>query len=336
VARSNPARKPLHPEDVRMTLGEHLDELRGCVLRSLVALVVACLPCIWLANPLLSLIARPLMVINRKYAQPDSFLTTSPIETFVVYLKVVLICGAVIASPYIIYQLWSFVAAGLYPRERDVVHRIVPFSVGLFLVGVAFMYVFVLPLSLNFLVGFNSWLAAPAAEPTALQRWLIGDAPHTATQPGAERRPPAVQVLAHDPESPADGTVWFLPAESRLKVQGDGRTYSVQLAPDAARGLVTAHFRIAEYLTFVLVLTLAFGAAFQMPLVVLFLVQTGIVPLAALRKYRRVVIFAIVVIAGIIAPPDLFSHILLSLPMYLLFELGLLLAARQRHRAARE
>ena len=92
--------------------------------------------------------------------------------------------------------------------------------------------------------------------------------------------------------------------------------------------MVTTHFKIGEYLTFVLVLTVAFGLAFQMPLVVVFLVRAGIVTVSTLRSYRRVVILLIVFIAGMIAPPDLLSHLLLSGPMILLFEIGLLFAAR--------
>jgi len=119
---------------------------------------------------------------------------------------------------------------------------------------------------------------------------------------------------------------------SKLKVQGvDGQTFSTQLQRDDHRALVTTHFKIGEYLSFLLIMTLAFGAAFQTPLVVLFLARTGIVPVTAFRKYRRVVIFIIVVVAGVLAPPDLLSHLFLSGPMILLFELGVLLAGRQEH-----
>ena len=138
-----------------MTLGEHLEELRGCVARSLIALVAVCLACIWPAKYLLELIARPMVLALRRHGQPDSFLATGPVETLLVYVKVVLIFGLIIAGPYILYQLWGFVAAGLYRHERHWVHRLVPTSVGLFLSGVVFMYVFALLLSLNFLVGFS-------------------------------------------------------------------------------------------------------------------------------------------------------------------------------------
>lgn len=326
---------PQHPDETRMTLGEHLDELRSRLIRCLVVLVLICLPCFWLAPQLLAIIARPLLLASRRFHQPDTFLTTHPAETFLVYLKVVLIAGLVLAAPYILYQIWMFVATGLYPRERAWVYRLVPFSVALFLLGVAFMYAFVLLLSLNFLVGFSSWLKMPDVRPTPIEDMLLGEhgMPAAATQP-ADGSAGQVPLVARDPEDPPVGSVWFNAHDRRLKLRGPDGTYSLQFQPEGGRPMMTAHFRIGEYLSFVLILTIAFGVAFQTPLVVLFLSASGIVPLETLRRYRKVVIVVIVVIAGAIAPPDIFSHIMLSLPMYGLFELGMLLAGRSRRTAA--
>ena len=83
-----------------------------------------------------------------------------------------------------------------------------------------------------------------------------------------------------------------------------------------------------------LVLTIAFGAAFQTPLVVVFLARSGIIPVETFRKYRKVVVLVILLLAGMLSPPDLFSHLLLSGPMVALFELGLLLARRGDEPAA--
>jgi sec-independent protein translocase protein TatC len=321
-------KKPTDPDDVRMTIGEHLEELRGCVARSLVALVVAALLCIWPARYIYGILAAPLFLTQRIHGQPDTFLATHPAEVIVIYIKVVLIAGVVLAGPYIVYQLWSFVASGLYARERQWVYKLLPFSVALFVAGVTFMYMFVLLLSLNFLIGFSSWLPAPVSG-HPFEEALLGS-PHAAapTSQPAGSAPTAIPTVIDDPNDPQPGEAWFNARENRFKLRtGDG-TYSTQLMRDDQRSIVTTHVKIGEYLSFVLILTVAFGAAFQMPLVVLFLVRSGIVPLASMRKYRKVAIFAIVVIAGILAPPDLMSHLLLSAPMYLLFEVGLLLAAR--------
>ncbi len=330
-------RRITDPDDARMSLGEHLEELRGCVARSLIAVLTACLLCIWPAKYLLELLARPMVLILRRHGQPASFLATSPVESILVYIKVVMIFGLVLAAPYVLHQLWSFVAAGLYANERKWVMRLVPASFGLFLAGVVFMYVLALLVSLNFLVGFSGWLPQPAAEPTALERVLL-DIPRPqvpTTQPGVTAGP-VVTMLERDPDDPPVGAVWLNVTENKLKVRRPEGTQSVQLTRDDRHALVTTHFKIGEYLTFVLIMTLAFGAAFQMPLVVLFLARSGIVPVAVFRKYRKIVILVIVFVAGLLAPPDLLSHLMLSGPMIVLFELGLWLAARRERQVETE
>ncbi len=95
------------------------------------------------------------MVINEQNVQPR---TDSVDEAFMMYLKVSLIAGVIIASPVIFYQLWQFVAAGLYPHERKYVYYYLPVSLGLFLFGCVFAFKWVIPNVLNFLFGFNLWL----------------------------------------------------------------------------------------------------------------------------------------------------------------------------------
>ena len=313
-----------------MTIGEHLDELRSCLVRSVLAFVLACLVCIWPSKYLLQLIVRPLVLALRKYQQPESLLATGPVETVLIYVKVVLFAGLVISAPYIIYQVWNFVATGLYKHEKMVVHRIVPISTGLFLAGVVFMYLFVLLLALKFLVGFSGWLPLPQARPTALDRVLLGgdELVVPSTQPAIVDAP-TVPIFSQDPKDPPVGTVWFNLVEQKLKFQGAKERFSTRLLKDTRRAMVTTHFRIGEYLTFVLVLTVAFGLAFQMPLVVVFLVRAGIVDLETFKKYRKVVILVIVILAGMIAPADLMSHAVLSGAMIVLFELGLVFARKK-------
>ncbi len=312
-----------------MTLGEHLEELRACILRSLAAIAIACILCIWPARYVLEILARPVILALRRHGQPDSFLATSPIEAFLIYVKVVLISGLIVAAPYVIHQIWSFIAAGLYPHERQKVTRLVPISVGLFMAGVVFMYAFALVVSLNFLIGFSTWLPLPRARPTALERLLLGEhGPQTVTtRPGAE--PVQVPALPDDPPQPRPGSVWFNQLERKLKFRGADGVYSVQLLRDDKRSLVTTHFKIGDYLTFVLVLTIAFGLGFQVPLVVVFLVRAGIVSIETLRRHRKIIIFGIVVITGGFTPPDLFSYLLLMGPMIGLFEVGMLFAERE-------
>lgn len=328
--KKTPGKEP-HPDDVRMTIGEHLEDLRWRVVRSLVALVVACIVCIWPAKYLFTIIARPVVLVMERHGQPVTFLQTSPVEVLLIYIKVVVTAGMLLASPYILNQLWGFVAAGLYTHERRWVTRLVPWSAGLFLGGAVFMYVFVLAISLNFLVGLSEWVPLPRVEPTALDTLLIGQRSHpTPTTAPTTTRPSAgsVPILDADPPAPPSGGIWFNQHEGKLKVSDGGKVFSLQLRDDEKNSLVETHFKIGDYLWFFMVMTLAFGLAFQTPLVVLFLVWSDIVPLKVLQSYRKVVVLIIVFCAGLITPPDLLSHMMLSVPMVLLFELGMLLARR--------
>lgn len=316
----------------RMTIGEHLDELRRCLMRAIGAMVLAGVLCIWPAGALLEWIARPALLVLHDAGYRTNFLATGPAEALFIFIKTVAIAAVTLSGPYVIFQLWTFVGAGLYPQEKRWVYQMLPASVGLFVAGVAFMYALILPLSMKFLVGVNAWFPLPNLAPSSFDRLLLGlpaSAP-AQSQPASSAPEVLWPLLSHDPASPAPGQVWINTTERQLKVRGAEDVYVAPLERQGRQSLITPHFRINEYLSFVLGLTIAFGAAFQMPLLVVFLVRTGLVPVKTLRSYRKVVILAIVVVAGMIAPPDLLSHLLLSGPMVLLFELGLLIAARRR------
>jgi sec-independent protein translocase protein TatC len=106
----------------------------------------------------------------RLFARPETLATMSVTEAFVVYVKVSIVCALVIGSPWIFWQLWSFVAAGLYPHEKKYVHYYLPFSLGLFLAGVAVCEFVVIPQAIRALLVFNEWLGL---EPDLrLNEWL--------------------------------------------------------------------------------------------------------------------------------------------------------------------
>jgi sec-independent protein translocase protein TatC len=90
--------------------------------------------------------------------RPPTLSTLSATEAFIVYLKVSMYCGLIISSPWIFYQLWSFIAAGLYPQEKRLVHVYMPVSILLFLAGVALCEFVVLPKTLQYLLSFDEWL----------------------------------------------------------------------------------------------------------------------------------------------------------------------------------
>ena len=88
----------------------------------------------------------------------QSLVSLAPLETLTIFFMVCLVAGLVLASPWVFYQIWAFVAAGLYRHERNYVKKYLPFSLGLFLAGVFLCFLFVLPITLKFLLQFNVWL----------------------------------------------------------------------------------------------------------------------------------------------------------------------------------
>jgi sec-independent protein translocase protein TatC len=94
----------------------------------------------------------------KPYIDPPSLKSFTITETFMVYFKVALLSGLVLSSPWVFYQIWAFIAAGLYPNEKKLVHVYLPFSLGLFLIGIVVCQVFVIPNAIEALLWFNEWL----------------------------------------------------------------------------------------------------------------------------------------------------------------------------------
>lgn len=175
--------------------------------------------------------------------------TLAPADGIISYIKISLISGLILSSPWVFYQIWMFVAAGLYPNEKRYVHLAAPFSAVLFVTGALFFVMVVAPLTLGFLVKFNE------------------------------------RVLG-----------------------------------------VSSNFTFANYISFVTMLMLVFGIAFQTPVAIFFLNKTGLVSVKALRKSRKFVLLGIFVVAAMATPPDIISQVTLAVPLYLLFELGIVLS----------
>jgi hypothetical protein len=151
-----------------------------------------------------------------------------------------------------------------------------------------------------------------------------GDAPPDSNEPVMLQIP----IVAKDPEAPVTGDAWFNATETQFKVRGHERVWGVKLLQLDHRPLATTHFKIGDYLNFVFSMTIAFGLAFQMPLIVLAVVKMQVLSVAQLQRMRGYVYLGIAIAAGILAPPEFLSHMLLWIPMLLLYEGGLLLARR--------
>ncbi len=187
----------------------------------------------------------------RKTAELTQVVGMNALEAFMVYMKASLLVGVVLSSPWVFYQLWTFVAAGLYHRERHYVHIFLPFSLALFVGGVLLAFFAVFPVVLKFLFQFNAWLG-------------IGITP-----------------------------------------------------------------RISEWLSFALLLPLAFGISFQLPLVMLFLERIGVFTVKSYTSQWRVAVLTIFILAMILNPsPDPQSMLLMALPLVGLYFGGIELCKR--------
>jgi sec-independent protein translocase protein TatC len=174
-------------------------------------------------------------------------IATGVITPFLIPVKIALMAGFLAVLPYVLYQVWAFVAPGLYAHEKRLVLPLIVSSTVLFFIGMAFCYFFVFG---------------------------------------------AVFTFIHD----------MAPK-------------SISVAPD-----------IEAYFNFVLGMFLAFGIAFEIPVVVVVLAITGLVSVEQLREWRGYVIVGIFVVAAVVTPPDVVSQLALAIPMCLLYEVGILAA----------
>jgi sec-independent protein translocase protein TatC len=230
------------------TLISHLLELRNRLLRAFVAVLIAFLPCAYYSNQLFDFLSKPLV---SKLPPGQKLIATTVTATFTAPLKLSLVAGLLIAMPYVLYQIWAFVAPGLYRKEKRFAMPLLVSAIILFYLGVAFSYFLVFPL---------------------VFRFFVATTPH-----------------------------------------------NVQLMAD-----------ITSYLKFALTLFVAFGVAFETPVAVVLLVLTDLVSLEKLRSMRGYVLIGVFIIAAILTPPDVLSQTAMALPMYLLYEGGLVFAAIMR------
>lgn len=323
-------------ESARMSFGDHLEELRACLIRAIAGVFIAMCVCLLFGRSILLFLCKPLFVVQFANGLTPNLQVLSPTAGFTAYLKIAMLSGVILAMPWVLHQVWTFVAAGLYPHERRAVKRFMPISVGLFVLGAAFLYYIVLPIALQFFVTFNKKFDAFDLTPTAFQSLVLGTEEQAGTVEESEPLPASIPVLTKDPKDPKPGDMWVSGSTRTLKVRTKNETLSMQLAVGDSPPLMQSQFAIDFYMSFVLMLMLAFGVAFETPIVVTFLVWTGITPAPLLERSRRYVLFAMVVLAAVFTPPDVISQVLLAGPMYALFEIGLLAGKRLQARSTTE
>jgi sec-independent protein translocase protein TatC len=236
-----------NPTDVPMSLGEHLEELRRRLLWALGGLLVASALSLCFGREILEILQYPYFRVVTSLGLTPKLRVLSAGAGFLTYMKVALIAGLLLSSPWVFYQFWRFVGVGLYPRERRYVLIAVPFSAGLFVAGALFYLFIVAVPMLYFFLRFNEYLG------------------------------------------------------------------------------LASELTLQNHITMMVNMMLVFGIAFQLPIVMAILGMMGLVTPRSLSRYRRHVIVALLILAAVMTSPSPVDQILLAVPMWLLFELGVLL-----------
>jgi sec-independent protein translocase protein TatC len=139
-----------------MSFLQHLEELRRRIIYSLLGVAVGFGGAWWYHVQIFGFMQNPIMIALRAHKLDEKLVYLNPTEPFNMYLKVALIAGVFIASPFVLYQVWAFIAPGLYRHERRYVLPFLFSTVGLFVAGGAFGYKMVYPAALDFLIGYSS------------------------------------------------------------------------------------------------------------------------------------------------------------------------------------
>ena len=232
--------------DKEETLIEHLEALRIMLIRCLVALAIGLLPIFFVTPYVMDVLLRVMLAENK--VTLNFF---SPMEVFILQLKTALVLDILVCFPYMVREIWRFVAPALYQNEQNFIKSVVLASSVLFIVGVLFCLFFIVPLVIRFGLSFVTDNIQPV-------------------------------------------------------------------------------FGIGNVVSLALWLSLVFGAMFQFPLVTYALIRFGIVSYETIKSKRAYVFVGILILAGLLTPPDIISQLMLMIPTYGLFEVGLLFGRKNK------
>ncbi|MDA0902064.1 MAG: twin-arginine translocase subunit TatC [Proteobacteria bacterium] len=238
----------------KITLTQHLIELRQRLVYCLIALFVIFVISYVFSQEIFNFLLQPLLEVYGEGSN-KRVIYTGPAEAFMTYVKISFLSAIFFSLPIIITQFYLFIAPGLYKSEKKLTLSILLSSPLLFIAGAALAYYLVFPLAFKFFVSFES-----------------------------------------------SDMVQALPIELEA--------------------------RISEYLKLVIQFIFAFGIAFQLPILLIFLVRAGVISIQTLKSKRKYWILLIFIIAAILTPPDVLSQIALAVPMMLLYEIAILISAK--------
>ena len=232
-------------DDEPMSLMGHLNELRRRLFRIVIIVILGFVAFYGVSEQLYAYLSAPLRAC---LPEGSKLVYTSPQGAFFTYMKVALVASLFGTSPFSFYQIWAFIAPGLYREEKRAVLPLAFFSSIFFLAGASFCFLLVFPIAFQFFMGF-------------------------------------------------------------------------------ATDTIVPMISVEEYLSFALKLLIAFGVVFEMPLFAYFLARFGVLTPEFMRRSRRYAVLVIFIVAAILTPPDVFSQVLMALPMLLLYEVSIYVAS---------
>jgi len=234
-------------EDKDKTLIAHLEELRNTLIKCIISIIVVFPFAFYVSPKALKVFTK--IIIGKNNITLNFF---SPMEVFVVQIKLALLISAVVAFPYIIKKLWDYIVPALYEKERKIIKSLAIISTILFFSGCLFCLFLILPLIINFGISFSS-------------------------------------------------------------------------------GNINAMFGISNIINLSLGLIFVFGLMFQIPLIVNFLIKADIIQKSTISSLRPYAVVVLLIICAILTPPDIISQLMLFIPTYLLFELGILFSKKGKN-----
>jgi sec-independent protein translocase protein TatC len=293
-----------------MSIGDHLEELRTRIVWCIIPPLPLAILYFFLADSIVRWFLIPLYSVLEQHGLPTQVQVLSPPEFIIAEMKIAIGAGILTAGPWILYQLWQFVSPGLHKHERRFVYFLIPLSTLLGILGLALMYFIMLPVILDFMVTIAGNIELPA------NTIAIGESMSNVSFP----------ILHTAPEIAAAGDAWIKIPEGVMTVSipstEEGVLQTLTM-PMSHGSLISQQFQLSSYLGFVIVLMFAIAIAFQLPMVMLLLGWLDVLRPEWLRQNRTYALLVLALVSAIITPQDVVSMLMMLIPLYLLYELGI-------------